>query len=52
VSDAVRYAVVGLGRAGWDIHVHQLRGRADAKIIAVVDPLEERRNEAAAEFGC
>src|SRR3954464_5610354 len=47
-----RYAVVGLGRAGWGIHVDQLRGRDDAKIVAVVDPVEARRNEAASEFGC
>jgi predicted dehydrogenase len=48
----IRYGIVGLGRAGWGIHVHQLRGRADAKITAVVDPVKERRDEAAAEFGC
>ena len=51
-DNAVRYAVVGLGRAGWGIHVHQLRGRADAKIVAVVDPVKARREEAASEFGC
>lgn len=51
-SNPVRYAVVGLGRAGWDIHVAGLRKREDAKIVAVVDPLESRRNEAATEFGC
>src|SRR5215218_6681678 len=49
---SLNYAVVGLGRAGWGIHVHQLRGRPDARIVAVVDPVEERRNEAKAEFGC
>ena len=48
----IRYAVVGLGRAGWDIHVHQLRGREDSRIVALVDPVEARRNEAAGEFGC
>jgi predicted dehydrogenase len=41
-----------LGRAGWNIHVHQLRGRSDARIVAVVDPVDERREQAAAEFGC
>ena len=51
-SSVVRYAVVGLGRAGWGIHVHQLRGRADSRIVAVVDPVEERRDEAVAEFQC
>jgi len=51
-NEVVRYAVVGLGRAGWGIHVHQLRGRSDARIVAVVDPVEDRRNEAVAEFQC
>ena len=51
-ADAIRYAVVGLGRAGWDIHIHQLRGRDDARIVAVVDPVEQRRKQAADEFGC
>jgi scyllo-inositol 2-dehydrogenase (NADP+) len=51
-SGPIRYAVVGLGRAGWNIHVKQLRGRSDAQIVAVVDPLEQRRNDAVAEFGC
>jgi predicted dehydrogenase len=32
--------------------VHQLRGREDAKIVAVVDPVAERREQAGAEFGC
>jgi len=52
VSEPIRYGVVGLGRAGWDIHVHELRPRADAKIVAVADPVAERREQAAAEFGC
>ena len=52
MEQVIRYAVVGLGRAGWGIHVHQLRGRSDARIVAVVDPVEARRDEAIAEFGC
>ena len=51
-QNPIRYGVVGLGRAGWSIHVAGLRDRADAKIVAVVDPLEERRKEAAEQFGC
>ena len=51
-EDPIRYGVVGLGRAGWNIHISQLRGRADARIVAVADPVEERRSEAAAEFKC
>ncbi|MDQ3441434.1 MAG: Gfo/Idh/MocA family oxidoreductase [Planctomycetota bacterium] len=52
MSDPIRYGIVGLGRAGWDIHVRELRPRADAKIVAVADPVAERRDQAAAEFGC
>ena len=52
MSEPIRYGIVGLGRAGWDIHVHELRPRADARIVAVADPVAERREQAAAEFGC
>ena len=51
-TEPIRYGVVGLGRAGWAIHVAGLRGRSDAKIVAVVDPVDERRKEAENEFGC
>ncbi len=50
--EPVRYGIVGLGRAGWDIHVRDLRPRADARIVAVADPLAERREQAVAEFSC
>jgi predicted dehydrogenase len=50
--DPIRYGIVGLGRAGWDIHVKDIRHRDDAKIVAVVDPVAERREQAASEFGC
>ncbi|HEX8520844.1 MAG TPA: Gfo/Idh/MocA family oxidoreductase [Tepidisphaeraceae bacterium] len=53
MSDAaLHYAIIGLGRAGWNIHVDQLRNRTDAKIAAVLDPVQQRRDQAAAEFGC
>ena len=48
----IRYGIVGLGRAGWAIHIRQLREREDAQIVAVADPEAERRAEAEAEFGC
>ena len=51
-QDPVRYAIIGLGRAGWNIHVKALRDRPDAKIVAVVDPVAERREQAVGEFGC
>ena len=33
-TEPIRYGIVALGRAGWDIHVAALRNRADAKIVA------------------
>ena len=52
MSEPVRYAVVGLGRAGGIFMCISFAGGADAKIVAVVDPVAERREQAAAEFGC
>jgi predicted dehydrogenase len=51
-SGPIRTAIVGLGRAGWSIHVAGLRNRADYKIVACIDPEEERRKEAEKELGC
>jgi predicted dehydrogenase len=51
-SGAIRTGVVGLGRAGWDIHVRALRGRQDFVITDAVDLQRARREEAKAEFGC
>jgi len=48
----VRFAIVGLGRAGWSIHAELLRDRPDARIVAVADHSPERRDEAAAVFQC
>jgi len=52
IGNSIQYAVVGLGRSGWGIHVAQLRERTDAKIVAVADPLEARRQQAQDELGC
>jgi scyllo-inositol 2-dehydrogenase (NADP+) len=48
----VRTAIVGLGRAGWGIHVNGLKDRSDFKIVACIDPEEERRKEAEQVLGC
>jgi len=53
MSDSkIRYGVVGLGRAGWHIHVAGIRPRTDSVVAAVADPLAERRDEAVKELGC
>ncbi len=48
----IHYGVVGLGRAGWSIHVEGICRRRDAKIVAVADPLRQRRVEATEQLGC
>ncbi len=48
----IRTAVVGLGRAGWSIHVEGLKDRPDYKIVACIDPQPERRKEAEQVLGC
>lgn len=49
---AIAVAIIGLGRAGWSIHVEALKDREDFTIVDVADPSEERRAEAASELGC
>jgi len=49
---AVKTIVVGLGRAGWDIHVRALRGREDYALVGAVDIDGKRRDEARSELGC
>lgn len=48
----VKVGVVGLGRAGWGIHVRRMRDDKRFQITAVSDLQEDRLNEAKAEFGC
>lgn len=48
----VKTAIIGLGRAGWDIHVRALRGRPGFSVVALVDVDEERLAACVAELGC
>jgi predicted dehydrogenase len=48
----IKMAVVGLGRAGWDIHVRAIRGRKDFQLVEAVDLEKSRLEEARAEFHC
>ena len=49
----VRVAIIGQGRSGRDIHgAHLMRDSDRYKIVAVVDPLQERRERAQREYGC
>jgi scyllo-inositol 2-dehydrogenase (NADP+) len=51
-SAPVSTAVIGLGRAGWDIHIRQIRGRKDFVLTEVMDINKARLKEAQDEFGC
>src|SRR5437588_12689419 len=49
----LRVAILGQGRSGRDIHgAHLSQASERYRIAAIVDPLEERRARAAAEYGC
>jgi len=49
----IRVGIIGQGRSGRCIHSEYLAGvPAKFKIVAVADPLAERRERAAREYGC
>lgn len=47
----LKTAVVGLGRIGWGYHVPEVARHEGFELVAVVDPLEERRQEAREAHG-
>ena len=47
----IRAAVIGLGRAGWNIHVRTMQAREDFDVIAVADPDPDRQQQAKEEAG-
>jgi predicted dehydrogenase len=49
----IKLAIIGQGRSGRDIHAANLMLLQDLyQIVAIVEPLQDRRERAAAEFGC
>ncbi len=53
MDDKVKVGIAGLGRSGWNIHARVIGSLSNKyKIIAVSDPIEERRREAMERFGC
>ena len=48
----IRVAILGQGRSGRDIHGLRLVKDRRYKIMAVVEPVKERRDRAAKEYGC
>jgi len=47
----LRTAVIGLGRVGWNFHIPKILQNEGFELVGVVDPLEERRQEAEAKHG-
>ena len=47
----LRTAVIGLGRIGWAFHVPQAAKHEGFDLVAVVDPLQERLDEARSKYG-
>ncbi|MCZ6676665.1 MAG: Gfo/Idh/MocA family oxidoreductase [Candidatus Poribacteria bacterium] len=50
-SPPIRAAVIGLGRAGWNIHVRTMQQREDFHVVAVADPDKDRQRQAEEEAG-
>lgn len=48
----ITVGIVGLGRAGWSLHLQPIMKLDGFKIVAVADPLPERCDEAAELTGC
>lgn len=51
-TQPITVGIVGLGRAGWSLHMEPVLEIPDFKIVAVADPLEERCREAHNRIGC
>ena len=52
-APAVRTAIAGLGRSGWNIHAKLLAEQSERfSVVAVQDVLPERRAEAEKRFRC
>src|SRR4051812_13897823 len=52
-ANAVRVAIAGLGRSGWDIHAKTLEKlKSHFQVVAVTDTQPERSQEAVQRLGC
>ena len=53
MPEKVKVGIAGLGRSGWNIHANILDKLRDKyEVVAVTDPLEDRRREAVKRFEC
>ncbi len=52
MSKKIKVGIVGLGRAGWNLHFLPMKEHSDFEIVAVADPEPARTGEAAELTGC
>ncbi|MEO6846300.1 MAG: Gfo/Idh/MocA family oxidoreductase [Chthoniobacterales bacterium] len=52
MSQPIKTAIIGLGRAGWHLHLEPMLKHGGYQITAVTDPIAERRKEAQEKCGC
>ncbi|MEM2926940.1 MAG: Gfo/Idh/MocA family oxidoreductase [Candidatus Bathyarchaeia archaeon] len=53
MDNRIKVGIAGLGRSGWNIHARTLEKLPDKyRVVAVSDPIDERRQEAITKFGC
>ncbi len=51
-TQPIPVAIIGLGRAGWNLHLRPILQLPGFKVTAVADPVAERTQEAADQTGC
>ena len=51
MMQVLKTAVIGLGRIGWQFHIPNVLQHDGFELVAVVDPLPERREEAQQVWG-
>ena len=52
-KEPIKLGIIGIGRAGWGMHLKELEGKEDMyKIVAVCDVEADRRKMAEEKFGC
>jgi predicted dehydrogenase len=52
LKKVLRVGIIGLGRAGWNLHVHMLKRHPGFEIVAVCDADKNRLEQANQELGC
>ncbi len=53
MSNSIKLGIVGLGRAGWGMHLEEIKNKSDKfKVVAVCDIIQERNQKAKERLDC